>query len=66
MICEKVSCCASKPFLITIIDVDNGTSNESHAYEVTYLLGTPQTLVDYQDKCGVIVVQVMLGCQNVR
>ena len=66
MICEKVSYYAGKPFLITIIDVDNGTSNESHADGVTHLLRTTQTLVDHQDKCGVIVVQVMLGCQNER
>lgn len=39
-----------------IIYVDNGTFNESHADGVTHLLRTPRTLVDYQDKCGVIVV----------
>ena len=44
----------------TIIYVHNGTFNEPHADGVTHLLRIPQTLVDYQDKCGVILVQVGL------
>ena len=47
-------------FSDTIIYVDNGTLSEPHADGVMHLLRTPQTLVHYQDKCGVTLVQLGL------
>ena len=47
-------------FSDTIIYVKNGIFNESHVDGVTHLLRIPQTLVDYQDKCGVTLVRVGL------